>query len=436
MMKNAIRTFTISFITGMFGWAISCQAQTTLSLEQCLTAARANSLGIKQSGLAVQGAELARRELVSTAYPQLKISAGASFAPATHDFGYDPAITDKGQLSSQLMLEQPIYDSGRRRLKIEQADLDLKRLSIERQLAGRDLEFNVKAAFFEILRSQSEVSLRTESAGRLSEYLDLVRSLNAGGAVGYTDVLRTQTEFQNARLAVDESRQFLATAKYNLAELMGTPQDTSFNLSGTLDSTAGGAVDSTAIPLPYDSSQNLDLMTSELAYERSIAEVRDAQKEKLPTLSLVADAGYLTSRDNLQLPASERISGLGYSAGLLFELPLFDWGGRKYRIQQRQVEAETARLQTEALHRSISAEYRKGLVQMQTGRARLKIIREGMKTAEDNFLLTKSKYAGGSAPASDVLSAQQLLTESRLSEIETLAELATLQAKLQRLTAR
>ncbi|HVP07598.1 MAG TPA: TolC family protein, partial [Candidatus Acidoferrum sp.] len=376
-----------------------------------------------------------RRELVSTGYPQLRFSAGASFAPAAHNFGYDPAITDKGQLSSQLILEQPIYDSGRRRLKIEQADLDIERLSIEQQLAGRDLEFSVKEAFFEILRSQSEVSLRSESARQLSEYLDLVRSLNAGGAVGYTDVLRTQTELQNARLAVDESRQLVAAAKYSLAELLGTPQDTSFVLSGTLDSMTSSAADSAAVPVPYDSSQNLDVITSQLAYERSIADVRDAQKEKLPTLSLVADAGYLTSRDNLQLPASERISGLGYSAGLLFELPIFDWGGRKYRVQQRQLEAESARLQTESLNRSISVEYRKGLVEMQTARARLRVVREGMKTAEDNFLLTKSKYAGGSAPASDVLSAQQLLTESRLSEIETLAELATLQAKLERLTA-
>ena len=434
MSPVRLGAFLSTLIACTLMWGGASQAQTVLTLEQCLAAARASSLIVKQSGLALRGAQLSRSELDAARYPQVKFSAGASFALATDDFGYDPAVTDKGQLSSQVLVEQGVYDGGRRGLKVGQAEIDIKRLTMEQQLAIHDLDLSVKEAYFEILRAQAAVALREQSARQLTEYLDLVKSLNAGGSVTYTDVLRTQTDLQNAQMDISESQQMLAEAKLGLAQLIGAVGDTSFTLSGSLDSLMPEPADSTAA-VPFDSVQNLELVSSRDVYERCLIDIQDARREKMPTVSLVADAGYLSSRDNWQLPRSERASGFGYSAGVLFEIPLFDGGGRKARIQQREIEAESARLQVELLYRSITTEYRKTTLQAESARRRLRLVRQSIGMAEDNFLLTKSKYAGGSALASDVLSAHQLLTESLLSELKTLAELATLQAEIERITA-
>ena len=55
--------------------------------------------------------------------------------------------------------------------------------------------------------------------------------------------------------------------------------------------------------------------------------------------------------------------------------------------------------------------------------------------AEENFILTKSKYAAGAALALEVLAAQQMLTESHLAEIQTLADIRSLNARIERLNA-
>jgi outer membrane protein TolC len=47
-----------------------------------------------------------------------------------------------------------------------------------------------------------------------------------------------------------------------------------------------------------------------------------------------------------------------------------------------------------------------------------------------------AKYADGDASAYDVLAAEQGLTDARLSEVETLAEIQSIQAQYERLTAK
>ncbi len=58
-----------------------------------------------------------------------------------------------------------------------------------------------------------------------------------------------------------------------------------------------------------------------------------------------------------------------------------------------------------------------------------------MKNAEDNFVLTKAKFAGGGTLSLEVLNAFQLLSDSQLAELQALAQWHTLQAKLAQLLA-
>jgi outer membrane protein TolC len=84
----------------------------------------------------------------------------------------------------------------------------------------------------------------------------------------------------------------------------------------------------------------------------------------------------------------------------------------------------------------VTTEYRKILLQLSKAEERLLSLRSSMKAAEENFELTKSKYAGGGALSLEVLSAQQLLTDVKLEELQTLAEKQLLLARLEQIMAR
>jgi outer membrane protein TolC len=339
-----------------------------------------------------------------------------------------------GQLRGQAIVEQSLYDGGRRRAKRDRAELDITALGNEQAIAGVDRDLEVRHAFIEGLHAQAETSLRDEAVGDLSDYAQLVTTLQAGGIATSTDLLRTRVELATAQIEATRARQALAESKFVLAVLMGTPADTAFVLSGALsDSTFLGIAFGTP-SLSLDTTGNLDLSGARLSYEQSLADVRAMQRERWPTITLSADAGYLNSRGNMVAPPSERYSGAGYSIGLSFDLPVFDWGSNHLQVQQRQLAAESARYRLTIVQRQQESRVRSALAGISALSEQLDTIQAAISTSQDNFVLTKAKYVAGQALASEVLSARQLVTDMKLAELEAFADRQALQADLQRIT--
>ncbi|MEO5929554.1 MAG: TolC family protein, partial [Candidatus Kapaibacterium sp.] len=115
------------------------------------------------------------------------------------------------------------------------------------------------------------------------------------------------------------------------------------------------------------------------------------------------------------------------------DIPILNWGITDLHVEQRQIGVDTLRLQAEILRRSLQRQNVELRSRLARGRDRLTLIRATIADAEKNFLLTKSKYAGGGGSALEVLDAQQLLSDNRVAELQTLADLQALAAKLERL---
>jgi outer membrane protein TolC len=377
----------------------------------------------------VRAAELSLSELERTALPQISGTGAATYTPVPPRFGYDPAITDGGQLAGQIVVRQSIYDAGMRGLKSDQLRLDVERVARERDLAGQELTFAVKRAYAEALRAQEEVELQQESHRQLVEYGELVRRLYIGGTTNYADVLKAEMHTSMAWLALEKARESSATARVSLSELIGIPVDSAATFSNPVAEFSGSLTDTS------DLSHNLELSIARVELEKRKLEIQLANRETLPALSLIADAGYLSSGENLRLPRTDRLNTWGYSIGLGLEIPILNWGATGLRVEQKQLAADDVRLQIELLQRSVSSEIVKTLLQLAQARARLLTLRETKRKAGENFLLTKSKYAGGGTLASEVFAAQQLMTDTKMDELQTNADIRLLTARLERLTA-
>ncbi|MGD1043961.1 MAG: TolC family protein [Bacteroidota bacterium] len=428
-MKIVIRILLFVIVTLSYA-----SGQAVFTLDRCLTLARAQNPRMRSAENAIRNAELSHAELFTTKLPQIKLGASSIYAPSSGSFGYDPAISNGGQVAGQVIVQQSLYDGGIRGLKFDQVSIDIDRLAKEKRIAERDLVFSVKQAFIETLRSEKDIVLQEESVRQLRDYLDIVHRLSKVGSAAYTDVLKTELQLSNAQLSYQKAAEEFAVAKYTLAELIGTPLDTTFNIVGSLDDTTNTETDSSLLNANPDSLLNLEMSAATLTVKRSLLDVELMKHENYPTVLFVGDAGLLTSGDNLRLPRDERANMFGFSLGVALEIPLVNWGATDLRVQQKQLDADNLRLQSELLQRSIATESRKTQLQIMKQRERLHVIQNNIKSAEDNFLLTKSKYAGGGTLSLEVLSAQQLLTDIKLSELQTLADMQLLGAKMEQLT--
>jgi outer membrane protein TolC len=405
-------------------------AQEVLTLDRCITLARESNPRPRLAQNAVQTAELSLSELGKSALPQISGIGTAAYAPMPPTWGYDPAVTDGGQLSGQIVLHQSIYDAGIRSLKSDQLRLDVEKAVREKDLSEIDLTFAVKQAYSDALQAREEIVVRYESLGELQAYGQLVRRLHSGGTANYEDVLKAEMQTSMASLALAQARESSAAAGLSLSELIGVPVDTTVELSDTPADASG------LPPELHDPEQNLEMSVARLGLERSLLDIEVVNHEHLPVVSLVADAGYLSSGVNLRLPSAVRLNTWGYSIGLGLEIPILNWGATGLRAQQRELAADDFRLQMELLQRSLSTEFRKTLLQLMQARARRATLEGTISKARENFLLTKSKYAGGGALALEVFAGQRLMTESRIEEVRSRADIRSLSARLERLSVR
>jgi outer membrane protein len=435
IFQDAARRF-ISVCVLLLFETVLIHAQEILTLEDCLAIARKNSLVLQISSDTFRSTQFAQDELRTTALPHLKLGAGLLYAPTTRNFGYDPALSNGGQLAGQVILQQPLYDAGIRRLKSVQLDLELTRLSHEHQAIERDIIFGVKEAFIELLFAQDATSLQLSSAEQLSEYLDLANRMYHGGNGSYTDVLKANVQLASARIAVERAKESQGIAKLSLAQSMGIPVDTALVATGTLEHLSISTADNLSRNASDSTFINLDLQMAQLEIEKDLVDVELAQSERLPSILMNADAGLLTSFDNLHLPIDDRTSMIGASIGISIEFPLLTWGAIDLRTDQRRLAVEIQQDRKELLRRSILTEKQKTLLHLRTALSRLDALKQNIHTTEDNYSLTKSKYAAGGSLALEVLSAQQLLIEARTSLLQTESDIHLLLAHLEQISAR
>jgi outer membrane protein TolC len=275
--------------------------------------------------------------------------------------------------------------------------------------------------------------LEQQSVDQLVQYLDLTNRIAQGGMASATDVLKTQVQLSNAKISLQQVQEAAATAKYNLSELIGETLDTTFSIAGSLDSLLSSPAESlaTAPDLP---AIPLDISMAENDIHRNLLDMEITRHEKFPVISLYGSAGLLTSVDNLRLPPDERITPIGFLAGVSFDLPIFNWGATDLRVQEREFAVNSLRDQSALLYRSLNSEFRKTRLSLAKAKERLSEIRGSLQAAEENYRLTTAKFAGGGALSLEVLSAQQLLNDTRMAEVQALADIQNSLARLEQLS--
>ncbi len=411
-------------------------SQHIYTLQECIAIARTNSTERMIAERSSRSAQLEYDKIRYSSYPEVKFEGKALYAPNTDHFGYDPAITDGGQYSAQIGIQELLFDGGARSSKTGQAKLGIDRTEAEQRRSDRDLQYDVTLAFFDVLQAMADTGLQAGRVGDLAGYLDLVTRLFHGGGVSYTDVLKTRVNVNNSVVDLLKARVGLAEARITLANAMGNPSDTLFEITGALDSMDGSAGDSLLASVLADSALTIDLRIAEYEMKQALLDVDVARSERLPLISLTGDAGLLTSGDNLRLPSDERIHTLGYSIGISVENLLFNWGTPGLRIQQQELASESSRLNYLRQKRTLVAEAKRLKNAFAGAIGQLRTIRQATRIAEDNYALTKAQYAGGSTTALEVLSAEQLLADNRQAELQARADCHRLFARIEQLTTR
>ncbi len=314
------------------------------------------------------------------------------------DFPFVLHAIPRLQFNTGLLLSQPIYSGGQRRLKAERSEVGsaLDRLEIDRQ--GIELDGAVDELYLGILLSRKREEILSRQLNAVRIKLSDARDAYEAG-VTYKDALlalEAQTSALEAELAGSAAQTQSALAM--LSTLTGLPVDGSTELEMPVGEDLDAAVTDPAFA-------RLDLEARRIELEKQIA-----RASALPSLKAVGVVGY--GRPSLDF--FDRQPATYWAVGLTLMIPISDW--RDVSLGDRRLDAAAGRL---ALQReNLDRQKRVALLKYDGEIARYaRLVEANAQTVakyEELCAELDALSAQGAAPVSDYLTALEQLSAARL----------------------
>jgi outer membrane protein len=304
----------------------------------------------------------------------------------------------------------PVYSGGRvrnavagskRRIEAGQFDLRATELSIFSQ---------VVAAYMDVIRGQSLVSLSSNNVQVLDVNLRATNNRFQVGDLTRTDVAQSESRLALARGDLKSAEASLIAARERYIQLVGhAPVD--LQQPPELPGLPANADDAVDVAL----ANNPDLAAARKVREATLYDVRVAKGQRLPTLSAFASGQHdtdLASRGGTAVGAND---GASVTFGARLTMPLYQGGRPGAQVRQSQAFEQQAMEQETAVERDVIAQTRSLFSSWQASNEVIASSRTAVDASALSLQGVRAENSVGTRTILDILNAEQ---ESFISRVQ------------------
>ena len=335
--------------------------------------------------------------------------------------GYD-TTSDVYRASVQVEVTQPLLRRLGRLVNEEgvvQARSGAKAARRDLELRRTDLVVQAVEGHEELLQLQRQIEFDQQALKRADQLLRLTAARERQGRATRVDVLRVDLQHGEAQSRLNRSRERLASARADFAELMGlAPEDQVTAVESPLLDVASPSLDQavgTALSNRLDYAQVLDDCRDA---ERG---VRIARRYLLPDLNLVTR--YTQSGE------SERASGVAdhpddqWFVGLTVDSELRSTKERLAVARARLTEA-TARQTAEIVEAALRRQVQQALLALDRARLEVQVARRNLVLAGNRYRLARRMFEIGKGDNFSVTDAESALLDAQNRLLQTQADVS------------
>lgn len=393
-------------------------ASGALTLAQALQLALANNREIagQRSTLAISREQV--REARTRGVPTLNVQNLQTHVDRLTSLGpltiglHDTNIT-------QVVLKHPLYTFGRieNGVRAAQEVSAAERLALQAKQA--DVALRVIQAFVQVLKKHNRATIAGETLAVLQRHLELTRTLFEAGVVLSTDVATTKVKVLEARQKLIEEENAWAIAREVLANLLVVPVATMGEPAGLAAGLLPGPICAPAL-VGGNVEDNPELRRFDGLLRGLDRKKRVERAGTLPTVGLQAD----WSTGNAYTEFYE-----SWNAVVVVDLPLFEGGLARSRTQQVQHEIDRAVQGRELVRENLQLARQTSLLRLHEMEKKIALSEEAVKTARENLDQNELNYKEGTVLNTDVLEAQLLLNDAKVSLNNALFDYISWQAE-------
>ncbi|MGH7542152.1 MAG: TolC family protein [Gemmatimonadota bacterium] len=377
-----------------------------VTLEEAIEIAMRRNPLLEQARTSIESAEHTRLAAIGEFLPDLSLSYGYSNASTGR---LDP--TGQGivstSYSAQLTASYNIFDGWRRFSSLESARLGVA----EENARYRENQFEtirlVKQAYFNAVAARELVAVEERRVERQEDQLDFVEQRLQLGRATRSDLLRSQVDLNNARLALLNAENDARNTTFLLTEVVGSDTRLGPVETATLETE----------PFDYSREQLIQIAqetapvvrTAVAATEAAEAEVSSARSSYLPSLSF--SGGWDWS--NQEFPPTDR----SWSISLRGSYPLFNGFQRETQVYQARARADLAQAQERATRLNLRSGLEAAYSTAQSALAGIDLAEQSVALSEESLRVEQERYRLGLATILDLQTAQIALSQAEVDLI-------------------
>jgi len=330
-----------------------------------------------------------------------------------------------------LSFTQPIFTYNRTKLLTRELELDLENNRISYDVQQLAMERMVTQNFYDVYQQKTSLDIAFEELHNQETSYEIIKNKVDAGLVAQEEFYQAELNLATSQSNYQNEIVALANALDNFKLLLG------ISLYDSIDVTA----DVSHVPVAVDVQKAIDhglknrmeLRQRQIDIETSMFSLiqTSAQNEFKGNINL--SYGIIGTDEEFNQIYDEPTRNQRFSVS--FQIPLFDWGEKKYRIKASETTVKTRELSLEDEKNSIIIGIRQIVRSMQNLENQIEIARQNITNAQLTYDINLERYENGDLTSMDLSLFQNQLSQKKMNLVQALInyKLALLNLKIQSL---
>jgi outer membrane protein TolC len=326
-------------------------------------------------------------------------------------------------------VSQPLFAGFSLLNQYRLSSLGLDAAKINEQLLRQDVIFDVKRAYYSILKAEKLVTVAEQTIEQIEAQKSVAENFYEVGMSPLNDLLQAQVELANARQALIRARNALDLAHANFNNILRRP----INLPVFVEDIQSYRPFDRDVEdcLRIAEKSRLEIKIAALDVQIAEKEVALTKKDYFPTVNL--EGTYYRAGTDWDVDGGTGISDPeGWYISAVASWNFWEWGRTQYDVSEKRHRLARAELQKEQISDTIRLEVKDAFLRTREAERNILTVKKAIEQAKENYRINQERYNEQVATATEVLIAQTLLTDTMTNYYNALYDFKISEAALYR----
>jgi outer membrane protein TolC len=390
----------------------------TLTLKDALALAEKNDPSVRAAASDALAAVEDQKQARAAMYPSLSGRSEYLGTEGNGKLSESRFVTNDGVhvYRDWAVLHQDLSPGTLRGLAVERARALKAAANAKAEIAKRGLAATVTKNYYAFITAQRKYGNAQQAQDQAGHVLKISQDLERGREVAHSDVVKAQLQVVTQTQALEDTRLAMENARLDLAVLLFKDFDENFSVVDDLDVAP-------ALPTLEDvdtmvKRENPAMGAAIEAMRAASLDVKLARQAYLPTLTVDAVYGIEANAFALHSTVAANkeagpLPNLGYFVTASLNIPVWDWGIRRSKLNQAELKKAAAEVDLNAAQRTLMRNLRGYYDEARGSRQQLDLLRSAVDLSSENLRLNTLRYQSGDATILELVDAQTALIQAR-----------------------